>query len=40
LSVPGVATVNTIITSIAGREVSGQIQFSTSDGTSTTVNLS
>ncbi len=40
LKVPGVVTANTVITSIAGREVSGQIQFSTSDGTSTTVNLS
>jgi hypothetical protein len=39
LIVPGVVTANTIITSISGREVSGQVQFSTSDGTSTTVNL-
>jgi ABC-type xylose transport system substrate-binding protein len=39
LTVPAAATANTIITSIAGREVSGQVQFSTSDGTSTTVNF-
>ena len=39
LSVPGVATVNTIITSIAGREVSGQVQFTITDGTSVTVNF-
>ena len=39
LTVPGVATANTVITSIAGRKVSGQVQFTTSDGTSTTVNF-
>ncbi len=37
LSVPGVVTANTGITSIAGREVNGQVQFTTSDGTETTV---
>jgi hypothetical protein len=39
LTVPGVVTANTVITSIAGREVSGQVQFSTSDGTETRVNF-
>jgi hypothetical protein len=39
LTVPGVVTASTVITSIAGREVSGQIQFSTSDGTNTVVNF-
>ena len=39
LSVPRAATVNTIITSIAGREVSGQVQFTITDGTSVTVNI-
>jgi hypothetical protein len=39
LTVPGVATANTIITSSAGREISGQVQFTTSDGTETSVNF-
>jgi hypothetical protein len=39
LTVPGVVTANTIITSSAGREISGQVQFSTSDGTETSVNF-
>jgi hypothetical protein len=39
LTVPGVTSANTIITSLAGREISGQVQFSTNDGTSTTVNF-
>lgn len=39
LTVPGVVTANTVITSIAGREVSGQVQFETTDGESTTVNF-
>ena len=39
LTVPGVATANTVITSVSGRQVSGQVQFTTTDGTSTTVNF-
>lgn len=39
ISVPGVVSANTVITSVAGREVSGQVQFTTTDGTSTTVNF-
>ena len=39
LSVPGVVTASTVITSIQDRQVSGQVQFSTSDGTQTTVNF-
>ena len=39
LKVPGVATANTVITSIQDGKVTGQVQFSTSDGTTTTVNL-
>lgn len=39
LTVPGVVKANTVITSIAGREVSGQVQFTTSDGTVTTINF-
>lgn len=39
LTVPGVVTANTVITSIADRQVNGQVQFSTSDGTNTTVNF-
>jgi hypothetical protein len=39
LTVPGVASANTTITSIVGREISGQVQFTTSDSTSTTVNF-
>ena len=37
LTVPGVATVNTVITSVAGRKVSGQVQFTTASGESVTV---
>ena len=39
LTVPGVVTANTIITGFVDRQVTGQVQFSTIDGTSTTVNL-
>jgi hypothetical protein len=39
LTVPGVVAASTIITSFAGREVTGQVTFTTSDGTITTVNL-
>lgn len=39
LSVPGVLSASTVITSVAGREVSGQVQFSTNNGTSTTVSF-
>lgn len=39
LNVPGVATANTVITSIPGRQVNGQVQFTTTDGTSTVVNF-
>ena len=39
LSVPGVKTANTVITSVAGRTVEGQVQFSTSDGAMTTVTF-
>jgi hypothetical protein len=39
LTVPSVVTSNTVITSIQDGKVSGQVQFSTSDGTSTTVNF-
>jgi hypothetical protein len=39
LTVPGVTKANTVITSIANRKVSGQVQFSTSDGETTTVNF-
>lgn len=38
LTVPGVVSATTIITSFSGRTISGQIQFSTSDG-STTVSF-
>jgi len=39
LTVPGVVTANTVITSVVGRQASGQVQFTTSDGTSTTVSF-
>jgi len=39
LKVPGVISANTVITSISGRKVSGQVQFSTSAEASTTVNF-
>lgn len=38
LTVPGVVKSNTVVTSTANREESGQVQFTTSDGISTTVN--
>ncbi len=38
-TVPGVVTASTVITSFTNRQVSGQVQFSTSDGTTTTVNF-
>ncbi len=40
LTVPGVVTANTVITSTSNRTVTGQIQFSTIDGSSTVVNFS
>ena len=39
LTVPGVVSANTVITSFTNRQVSGQVQFSTSDGTTTTINF-
>jgi len=39
LTVPGVVTANTVITGFADRQVTGQVQFTTSDGTTTTVNI-
>ena len=39
LTVPGVVTANTVISSFANRQVSGQVQFSTSDGTNTVINF-
>lgn len=39
LTVPGVVTAQTYITSFNDREVSGQIQFTDSSGTTTTVNF-
>jgi hypothetical protein len=39
LTVPGVVTENTVITSTANRQMGGQVQFSTNDGTTTTVNF-
>ena len=39
LTVPGVVTANTVITSIQDGQVNGQVQISTSDGNTTTVNL-
>lgn len=39
MTVPGVATANTVINSFAGREISGQVQFTTTDGSSTTVTF-
>ena len=40
LSVPGVVSASTVITSFAQGAVTGQVQFSRSDGTTNTVNLS
>ena len=40
LTVPGVVTASTVITSFSQGAVTGQVQFSTSDGTTSTVNLS
>lgn len=39
LTVPGVITANTIITGFSNRTVTGQCQFTTIDGTTTTVNF-
>ncbi len=39
LTVPGVVSANTAITEISGREVSGQVQFTTSDNVVTTINF-
>lgn len=39
LTVPSVANSSTVITSLAGREISGQVQFTTSDGTTTIVSF-
>ncbi len=39
LTVPAVVTANTVITSLVNGQVSGQVQFSTSDGASTTINF-
>ncbi len=38
-TVPGVSVANTVITSIQNGQVAGQVPFSTSDGTTTTVNI-
>ena len=38
-SVPGVVDAQTVITSFSDRGISGQVQFTTSDGVSLTVNL-
>lgn len=39
LTVPGVVTANTIITGFVDRQVTGQVQFTDSDGTETTVTF-
>lgn len=39
LTVPGVVSADTVITSTDNRTLSGQVTFSTSDGTQTTVNF-
>lgn len=39
MTVPTVASANTILTSLVGRTLSGQVQFTTSDGTTGTVNF-
>lgn len=39
LSVPGVASANTVIESFTNRTIKGQVQFTTSDGTTTTVSF-
>jgi hypothetical protein len=39
LSVPGVVAANTIITGFVDRQVTGQVQFTTADGTETTVTF-
>lgn len=39
LTVPSVVSATTAITSTAGRTLSGQVQFTTSDGVETTVNF-
>ncbi|MHB1953091.1 MAG: hypothetical protein ACYCOU_05035 [Sulfobacillus sp.] len=39
LSVPGVIAANTVLTSSVGRKVSGQVSFTTADGTVMEVNF-
>ena len=39
LTVPGVATANTTITSIENRQLKGTVQFTTSEGSVSTVNF-
>lgn len=39
LTIPGVVTANAVITSVVNGNVSGQVQFSTSNGTSTSVSF-
>ena len=39
MTVPGVVTASTIITGFSNRTISGQVQFSTSDGVTTSVNF-
>ncbi len=39
MTVPGVVSASTVITSFVNRNVTGQVQFTTSDGTSTSVNF-
>lgn len=39
LTVPDVISANTAITSFSGRQVSGQVQFTTSDGVSSKINF-
>lgn len=39
LTVPGVKTASTVLVSLTNRNLTGQVQFSTSDGTSSTVNF-
>ena len=39
MTVPGVVSASTVITSYTDRKVSGQVQFTTSDGATTTVSF-
>jgi hypothetical protein len=39
LTVPGVVSSNTVITNFSNCQVSGQVQFSTSDGATSTINF-